>query len=309
MLDISCLTCRGVVDVFPEAVGRNDLYVVFQSLDKASDAQETAHGHGKSPAAVVGLRQILLGIWEFFYEDCRRQPSHAQLYGLRIFRREHEYVGEHLLVAVGIAPPEVDELDALHARELERLALLGRQFVAAHLVVVVHQHEGLHYAVCLRVAVVRAIAAYLYHLLELYSLVDDRHVVGMLLPEAHVLYDVEVVESLQLLLYGAHLRRFVVGTLYDVSQEDSLVFGKVEHGEQLSEERRAPVDVIVSPALLETEVAETQEIEVIIQVSPRYVQAFAQLIHRVGPVFGKHENEVELALQFVVSHDDVFLKL
>ena len=68
------------------------------------------------------------------------------------------------------------------------------------------------------------------------------------------------------------------------------------------EEGRRAVYRVIGAVLLHLEAAVAEELKVIIKVAARYSHLVAEFVYGVSVVLGEQQQQVELALKFVVAH-------
>ena len=226
------------------------------------------------------------GAGHLFAQQIGRELPQYHADRVALFGTEHERVGKHLPVAVFVAPQHVNDFHVAHAGYLESLVEAGAGLVAAHVHIVVHEGEGLYYAVGHSLAVGRRVVAYLDHLLELDGFVEPVYIVGELLVGGDVGEYAQVVELVELVAYALGEGIVVVGAADEPSQQHSLLLGEVYALVEFAEEWRVAVEPVVGARLDEPETGIAEEVEVVIQIAQRDAHTVAELCGGVVLVLG-----------------------
>lgn len=117
------------------------LDIVIEAEYETTDAEVAHHLGGEDPMVGTVGRKTGSRLRIFLQHEIAGKLPEAEFDGIFLLAAEHKQVGEDLLMRTFVLPLAVKNHHFAHTRNLECLTHAAGRFVAAHVIVVIHEEK------------------------------------------------------------------------------------------------------------------------------------------------------------------------
>ena len=201
-----------------------------------------------------------------------------------------------------VLPLAVKNHHFAHTRNLECLTHAAGRFVAAHVIVVIHEEKRFHNAVGDRLAVRRRVVVYLDHALVFDGFIEQTDIVGNMFAQLRIGKDIKVVELVKLALNTLHHSVTVAHLTQYVHHGEHLIFGEVDSLKEMLKIRRTAIDAVVMSAFLHNESPVAEALQIIVEHTAGKGEFLAKFVDGVVVILREAEQKRQLLFKFIVTH-------